>query len=220
MRPRYKIRHFATLFMLVSLPTLIIAAGPGHHGGAGQGHPRLNARVAALEAENEALQQQLGLVQAESDRELVVIDSNGVQVGSQVTSLGSTPYVLFDVEGVPLFEVRVQKNNLTGQSGDDLFFESSNCSGQPFMVINVTFLVQHTWVSPIESNQPIFVPDQSVSSTTRTMFSRLDQDDSCNLGTWSLSNLLPALPVFVWQDEFTPPFRVITRGEFLAMQGE
>ena len=121
---RYKIRHFAAMMVLISLPTLIIAAGPGHHGGASKGHPRLKARVAALEAENQILQEQLTSVQAESDRELVAIDSNGVQVGSQVTSLGSTPYVLFDVEGVPLFEVRIQKNNLTGQSGDDLFFET------------------------------------------------------------------------------------------------
>jgi hypothetical protein len=69
------------------------------------------------------------------------------------------------------------------------------------------------------SDKPIYVTDPAAIPVATTVRSQLLQhDNSCRSGSWPPLNVLPAIPVFVWQDEFTPPFKVITRGEFLALQ--
>lgn len=193
---RYRVRHFLAVFVLLATPAFTCGVAPA-----------VFDLIERMEA-----------VEAELDAGLIVIDANGVQVGSLVTSLGSRADVSFDIEGFPLFQVSVRRNDMTGFSGDDLFFESTNCSGPPLMVINTTFIQQYSWVHTIQLNQPIHVPNVETPSISRTIRSRFGQNDICRSGTWALSNLVPAIPVFVWQDEFTPPFRIVTRGEFLAMQ--
>ncbi len=70
------------------------------------------------------------------------------------------------------------------------------------------------------SDLPIYIPDRSPSSQVVVdLMSFIHENGDCTPQNQPATVVVPAVPVFIWQDQFTPPFRVITRGEFLAMQG-
>ena len=78
-----------------------------------------------------------------------------------------------------------------------------------------------SFIHLLEPGSPVFVGDLSATAliTYRSQIDNYSENNSLCDQFSSTEQLVPAIPVFVWQDEFTPPFRVITRGQFLAMQG-
>ena len=79
------------------------------------------------------LAQRVEMLEAESDAQPVVVDANGVQVGTPgIQDHWIEPWVAFDLEGIPLFGLQVERNRIVG-SANTLFFESNDCSGQAFL---------------------------------------------------------------------------------------
>ena len=139
---RYKVRHFATLGLLLLLPVLTLGLSPiltdvlarlDTLEEQAQTIAENTARLAAAEAESAILQQQLDSVQAESDGELVVIDVNGVQIGTGSVLSGGCMEMPFDLDGLPPFVLRASKDGVKG-TANRILFESNDCSGQPWIV--------------------------------------------------------------------------------------
>lgn len=178
----------------------------------------LTNRIALLEEQGETVAaslERLDLIQARLDFEPVLVDANGKEVGTRVTSLESTrPSVMFELEGLPLFVLSVHPNDLRSSNGGDLFFQTTNCTGPAFFSQNPDEIMPYVWIQRNLTGFPVYVanPDPGAYSQV-TVNSRLAQfETACRLDTRTIS-LAPAIPAFVWQDEFTPPFRVVTRRE-------
>ena len=67
-------------------------------------------------AESGFIHEELTAVQTESDMQPVVIDANGVEVGTVASLQSKTPSVIFDLEEFPPFVVSVHSNNIRGST--------------------------------------------------------------------------------------------------------
>ena len=108
---RYRLRHYLLLGILL-------------------GTPALTCGVTLRGVHFRLLQ-----VEAELNRQPVVIDANGVEVGTVVDIPGGAAggaVVLMDVEGFPLFVLRQRPDGLFGTTGGALF-QSNDCSGAAFI---------------------------------------------------------------------------------------
>ena len=225
---RYKTRYFIAVLLLLGVPALM---------GAAPALLQLIARVDILEAESGAVQQQVedleaesalllqenASLRAESDMEPVVIDANGNRVGTVITQHtgGGNPNVMFDLDGFDLFSIYVRPNRLEGQNAAKLRFESDDCSGVPLMrPRGETFTAPRAFVHEVRNDLPIFLDDRNPANAFEVLTgSFMGEGSSSCIPANNTYTVAPAIPLFVWQDEFTPPFKVVTLGKFLAMQG-
>ena len=149
--------------------------------------------------------------------DLIVTDGTAAGGGGPFDTTSSPNFL-----GTSDFDILLDGDDLTlgftTAQAVGLFFETSDCSGTPYIVINPTLLFRKAWIHQSMSDKPIYVTDPDATPVARTVLSELSQTQPCRTTSAPPLNVLPAIPVFVWQDEFTPPFEVITRGELLAMQ--
>ncbi len=232
---RFRIRRFLFAGGLIALPLLLLGVAPALQDliqqlntlqgqvQALEGESQIFQQdIIALEAESLLQQQQLASARSELDMQLVVVDSNGVQVG-ELTSIDGDRRVtvLFDLEGFRPFWVEVRREFLSGSSYY-LMFESIDCSGDAFLQPDFRFeLFTVLWMNTDpQSRDPIYLADPNATPTLRTVGSQSSGSGNCSLPFEPRPRTsVPVLPAFIiWQDEFTPPFRVVTRREFRAMQ--
>jgi len=153
---------------------------------------------------------------------LTVIDSNGKKVGN-VLSLGghnNQPVVGFKLNNL-LFLLNVAQNRLFGtgpyQGGDTLFFESSDCTGMPYLIVlpPVIPILLEYYRSPVPVvavNVPgntLYVPDENIP-VARTMKSALDPFTPQGVCS-TVNNQIPsvqAIPTIDLATMFTPPFKI------------
>ena len=193
---RYRIRYFLLAGAVIALPLLLLGVAP------------------ALQD----LIQRLDLLEAESDTQPIVIDANGVQVGTvtSITKSNLPVAVMIDFEDYPLFTADVTTSTMRGNNGQ-LYFASSDCTGPPF-VSPRTYILPVPWLSQALPGTPIYVEDRNAEPVVRVLQSRLFPTGVCEAREFTPLSV-PAIPGPNWRDEFTPPFRVVTRREFLTMQG-
>jgi len=192
--PRYRVRDFLAAFALLALPALTCGVAP-----------------VVLD-----LIQRVQTLEAESDRTFIFVDAVGTLVGDVIELGNGGGEVLIDREGFPLFRLLINRDRIPGNGGR-LYFESSDCSGTPFMS-QITFPLPLSFVDDLDPSFPVHIPDLAATPISMTSGSARDTDDGC-ISDVRTDMRVPAIPVFAWGDEFTPRFRVVTRGEFLAMQG-
>ena len=98
------------------------------------GRNLLGQRVAQLEA-------LVAEQQAELNKQPVVIDANGVEVGTVIGQEGSFPVVLFDFDDLPLFTLELIGDSLRG-SESTLSFTSTDCTGTALLPHHVGRVLQ------------------------------------------------------------------------------
>ena len=241
---RYQPRQVLSIGVLVLLPLLLLGVAPALQGlidrmNALEGQVQtlegekqvLQSQVGALEADSVLLQQQVDSVKAESDGELIVIDANGIQVGTgSVVSDGWTE-IPFGLDGLPPFILRAAKDRVLGDSeplflsSADLFFEARDCLGPPLMTLRVSggspLLLPHVFVHESRTDIPIHISDQSATRQGRTLNSAIEFNrPGCSTISYTSGSIVPAINTGIYPlTDYTPPFTVVSRGEFLAMQG-
>jgi hypothetical protein len=159
-------------------------------------------------------------LEAYLDQVPVVIDANGVMVGHRVStrlvsnqSLEGT-IVSFGFANGLSFEAHVTRSGLKSLGSVDLWFESTDCSGPAFMYPSSLLGAAFVPEDPGNASLAVHVPSPDAQIQTTTMRSFLWPDFRCYSHN-SPHAVVPAIPVFVWQTEFTPPFRLTTLGETL-----
>ena len=162
--------------------------------------------------ENEALTQQVESLLSESDFEFIVIDGNGIQFGS-VLHLESGPAVLFTLGGSRPFYLRINGTNF--HASGILWFASTDCSGTPLGEPHLDVEIFARVVRVIPTGKTYIAPD---AGTLSTALSVMDEGGFCN--TTNATQIYGPLILIPELEEFAPPFRVITRGEFLTLQEE
>ena len=187
---RYGLRALAVL--LFFLATLTIFSGRT------RGTGFLAARVAALEAE--------------LNRQPVVIDANGEEVGSVVSALSYVgTSVLFDIEGVPLFVMGVARDGFLPDFST-LVFESIDCTGQPLVLSPGR---PHAPTVRFEATGEVWVGAGFQAGDERQVMTGSKRTNgSCGLEQQPRT-VVDAILVPEVQ-AFTPPFEVVTRGDLLA----
>jgi hypothetical protein len=209
-RPRY------LLSILVTLPLVL----------SGKPQDALSERVAALEA-------QVAAQQAELNRQPIVVDANGVRVGSTVHGVYSNvgtldseqriaPFVLFRLEGLPLFGLEVHRQSLeTPNSGlAHVYFDASDCRGRVLFrndAVSASFILPRVFVHRSRTDVPIYVegpltspPDAGVGTISRLS----ETDATCQNIQNQGGSYAEALDTGIhWRSHFTPPFSVIPSGE-------
>ena len=143
--------------------------------------------------------------------ELRVFDANGNEVGKVLTIEGlEFPLVAFRLDG-HLVVLAVLRDSLEG--GDFLFFESTGCSGTPFLLIrNPDAIERLARAATVPPGTTVWVRDPDGAIQTVTVRSQLVPSrftPSCqNIGP-NTTQAVPALGPLVNLDEvFTPPFSV------------
>jgi hypothetical protein len=192
---KYRFRYLIAVGLLLTIPAFTCGVGP-----------ILRDLIARVE-----------LLEAESDAELVTIDANGVQVGNRTYYESYTAWSLFEHEGIP-FLLRVNRERLSGTSGT-LYFESPSCEGQAYITPGPTVMSSVLpFVAVVGSpTTPVHVADRNEMPRVVELQSQLTGHPYCQRASGVVEGI-PVIPAFTWQDEFTPPFEVVTREEFLAMQ--
>jgi hypothetical protein len=150
----------------------------------------------------------LNALEAGADAKLVVVDSRGVLVGDAHV-VNSSVTATIDLPGFPLFRVFVKEDSIIA-GGGRLYYESSDCSGQPWTGSG-DFPFPFPFYNRNDPSLPVHIPDMTTTPTLILVRSALDRDDGC-ISTTRTDLFRPAIPVFVLQEKFTPPFRVVTRG--------
>jgi hypothetical protein len=205
--------------LLVTLPFVL----------SGKPQDALSERVAALEA-------LVAARQAELERQPIVVDANGVRVGSNVHGVCSGlstfdseqqigPFVLFELAGLPLFGLEVRRNRLeTPNSGlAHLYFDAADCRGRPLFrndAASLDPLFPRVFVHRTRSDVAIFVegpattpPDPAVATISRLA----ETDPTCQNIQNQGGAFSAALDTGIyWRDDFTPPFRVIRAGDLTS----
>ncbi len=208
---RHRIRHFLLAGGLIAFPLLLLGVAPALQD--------LIQRLDLLEGQVQALERASPPIEAELDLQPVAVDANGHRVGTVVTHMGVNPGVVLDIAGFELFRVTVKRDRVSSPGGNELHFESEDCTGPPLMIHWSDRLVPLPFIDETRDDIPIHLPDPDSTSAFQTItHSTFNPKLGCGSSSDSVRTFVPAVPVFVWQDEFTPPFRVVTRGEFLGMQ--
>jgi hypothetical protein len=181
----------------------------------------LEGQVQTLEAENQALQGQIGVLEAESDGELIAIDADGNEIGRVHDILKKELAMsVIALEGIPAFSVSVFRHFIRGSRPEPVYFNSPGCSGIPFFPSDGSQLLGPTTVSFIsEQTGTTFVRDDSAQEIqSPNVQSVWDPRSGCFPSGNGGLTFLPGFEIPSISAMFTPPFRVVTRGEFLAMQ--
>src|SRR5262245_3062020 len=158
---------------------------------------------------------------------LIVVDSTGKRVGDVVSWNNKVPGVAFQLNNF-LFLLYVAQHRFFGtgyvQLGDTLYFESTDCSGTPFLLaeplLNPSAKEANLTPVPVVAvNLPgntLYIPDEN-APVNRTMKSVLDpftpQGSYTAPGTCSSVNSLQisslrAKPSIDLDTLFTPPFKL------------
>jgi len=139
-------------------------------------------------------------------KNLIVFDSNGEKVADVFDIVDfSVPLILFVVKGFLPFSLLVHPDRILGRNA--LLFESSDCSGTPFMQPHLS----PDEVLPIVATGPpgdtVYIPDPNSSPQTMSFNSYLLEDfsRSCQTSSGQVS-LVPALPLIDLDTLFTPPY--------------
>lgn len=138
-----------------------------------------------------------------SGRDLIVIDSTGNNLGPVigVTFDGGTT-VAFPFHGKPL-PILVGRNSFP--QVNPLNFATTDCTGQPFQVVNGPFLT----TTVLGTKNTLFVENGPVQSIT--VQSQLGPFSSgCSQTSFALSPAVPMKPVIDLNQLFTPPFSVVS----------
>lgn len=185
---RYKLRHFLALFVLLALPAVTCGVGP-----------------VVLD-----LIERVEVLEAESDSGLIVVDANGTVLGEYVHS----NQVLITRIGFPPLLFRISQS--TFAAAGSLLYETSDCSGTPWLNES-SFPLIYPIVHPEDPDFPIHIPDPSATPASMAIASRFGLFEPGDpLQCWPFlqtRTVVPAIPVFAWGQEFTPPFEVVTRDE-------
>jgi hypothetical protein len=192
---RHSIRALAVLLVFLASLTLF------------SGEPRAGNNLAARVAQLEAL---VAEQQADLNKQPVVIDANGVEVGIYVDGLTSAG-VHFDLEGISRFGLRVHPDKLSGQASR-LFFESDDCSGTGFMEPVGTGILPRAFHIEDGSGRTFLSTGEVVTINER---SQLDKLAVCQAAGSDGTPVLETVRIPEIED-FTPPFQVVTRGDLLA----
>ena len=143
--------------------------------------------------------------------ELVIVDANGNKVGTVLDSVNDR-YTIVMKYGERIFQLFIENN------GDDfwyfsLFFESTDCSGTPF--VSNSFrnkILQIGTIAP--PNRTVYLPDLDAAPRVIT---RMSVISALSLGECvpSVYTFLasPALPVVDLDTVFTPPFSMRDNAE-------
>lgn len=216
---RDRIRRFLLAGVLIVLSLLMLGVSPTLQNLINQ-MAGLEAQVQNLESEKQVLQSRIGALEAESDSQPVVVDSSGTRVGTVLTSTGANAIVVIDEVDTELFSVRVSRDRLLPNGEPSfLLFGSPDCTGPPLLLPQPDSISPRPFIHLNRSDLPIYIPDRSPSSqvVVDVMSFIHENNDDCNFQNDPGLLVVPAVSVFIWQNEFTPPFRVVTRGEFLDM---
>jgi hypothetical protein len=176
--------------------------------------------VAGLETSSQELIEQVAALKAESDRQPVLIDANGVEVGAiQFASVEKEffrvlidPGVVIDLERHPLFALTWDQGKLAGQSRQ-LLFDSTDCSGTPLMAweIRRPHAFRRAFHMTDGSGTTFLAPEPGFQES-RFFGSILDDRGVCQGGS-DATTIGPAIPVPEMEGRFTPPFQVVRRGD-------
>jgi hypothetical protein len=160
------------------------------------------------------LQAQIDELRDEFNHLPVVVDSAGKRVGTRVLDVTEGPPldVLFDLAGFPLFAAPVVVSPLVSEfiQLGQVQFQSFDCSGTGFLKREV--FPQNLFIPRAGSGVPVYVAESSDPGAILTVNSGLDSEGNCDIGTETLP-YIAAVPVFIWDEEFTPPFEVVTLGD-------
>jgi hypothetical protein len=153
----------------------------------------------------------------EGDR-VAIIDSLGEPVGTwlgieQVSGV-RLPLVAFDLEGFPVFKVAVGTDSLKGDR-ERIRFATPDCSGPAFTECGQADAILRGVFQPEYPGGTTFVedPDGTPQSVLRASQMFKNAQGCTQIDPPSLqAGLCPVIPVFVWDEEFTPPFELIIGG--------
>ena len=166
------------------------------------------------------LQEQVDALRSQLDELPVLVDGNGTIVGAVVgvsgNSLGPDAVVQIDLDGLPLFQIHVTKDQInSGQRS--IWFESDNCTGELLTSAGTSTRANAVWgaatVHPSEGPDRLFyVTDASAGSRFAFVSSQLGDSSTCVPGGTHSDDWFVATPVDL-DSMLTPPFQVVTRGE-------
>jgi hypothetical protein len=140
-----------------------------------------------------------------------IFDVTGKKVGD-VDSMGvlSLPAVYFRV-GDFTFGLIVYRPRFQGNAGSDVFFETSDCSGTPFIrMLSTLIAVPVTTVA--RPGNTVYFAEPDATPQTITAMSRLPQGGGdgpagpCTAADEVFSDAVPAIPLVDMDTHFTPPF--------------
>lgn len=136
--------------------------------------------------------------------QLVVLDGDNEVVGPVIALNDAfTPAVAFEVDG-KLAVLQVRRDGFFGLGGD-LFFESSDCTGQPLLSpATVAEIIPKGTIRPPGST--VYIPNMIDKPVNTTTNSRLFENGSCDQRT-SGGDWIRALQLVDLDERFTPPFR-------------
>jgi hypothetical protein len=140
---------------------------------------------------------------------LTVVDAHGTKVGKLLTiSSNDSGILAFEVDRRP-FLLRVSQQNLSGTSA--IVYDSSDCSGPPFIATSPTPLFSPSGVSAPGHTLYLPEPDAEPVIINPSGSSELTENGTCvpRAGA-GLSPVLfvPAQPIIDLDTLFTPPFNV------------
>ena len=140
--------------------------------------------------------------------ELRVFDANGNEVGKVLTISGEFSVVAIRVDG-HLVKFAVLRDFL---EGDFLFFESSDCSGAPFLLVRVPEGIGDFRAAIVPPGTTVWVerPGNVVQTiTARSQLVPPRFTPSCqNIGPNTIQAVEALGPLINFDEVFTPPFSV------------
>jgi hypothetical protein len=138
-----------------------------------------------------------------------VVDAAGKTVGRTlgIEETGRAS-VGFTVDGHS-FAVWVDQDRFAFKGvNDQLFFESGDCSGTPFMSSSTNLLPEVVITPP---GSTVYIPDSSEPPRDVTVRSCYSSDGICNTpcGAFEPGRMAPAIELIDLKTQFTPPFHVV-----------
>jgi hypothetical protein len=162
------------------------------------------------------LQAQIDELQAESDLTPVVVDANSEMLGLVVAADPPAgrllPRVQFDLAGLPLFVVVVQAGEIRKAEGGSVFFESTDCTGTPWLEADAAAVWGTASTVSFSTGRLFYVSDPNETPQTLFLRSNFRPDGFCDMSLDQNISVREAT-VADLDSMFTPPFRVVTRGE-------
>ena len=137
----------------------------------------------------------------------VVVDANNRVIGRADlgdVARGSDLNLLFQV-GEQVFALEVQAAGWRRGEASSLLFESTDCSGQPFISATMEILTP-AFVSP--PGNTVYLPIPGSAMQTINPRSERDRDGQCSPVSFFEPSAFPAQAVINLDTLFTPPFRV------------
>jgi hypothetical protein len=136
---------------------------------------------------------------------LTVIDAHHKTVGQigPFPACAGSPAVLYQV-GDRIFSVSVDKTGFLKCPFEIFFFESSDCSGTPFVQVNTSALVETARVD--EPGNTVYLPD--LDNIQQDFQSHSIQGSFGCSTVDNILNVAPEIPIINLDTVFTPPFEV------------